>query len=210
MPESPPTRNTIGALSALLSATIASAGVHFTCPSSKFAVGNQIVGELSKTMRSGRVQSASIPDRGPSIITATCRGNRGLQNLDVELGALRNGKFASIDIIIITLDHLHTGVARPWRVLPPVSDNPHRPAVSHRIVGYGDCQRLIRRAYAFGMVMYWVCAGWVSVGYALMVNSKFTRAVCTWLMSPVMRNVASAITLRRLRPPFSISSMTMT
>lgn len=83
-------------------------------------------------------------------------------------------------------------------------------AFSHRIVGYGDCRRQIRRAYAFGMVMYWVCAGWVSVGYALMVNSKFTRAVCTWLMSPVMRNVASAITLRRLRPPFRISSMTMT
>ena len=155
MSELPPTRNTFGALSALLLATIASAGVHFTCPSSKLPLGNQIVGELSEIIRCRHVQSAGIPDRRPSIITATRRGNRGLQNLDVELGALRNGKFASIDIII-ALRHQHARSARPWRILPPVSDHPHRPAVSHRTVRYGDCQRRIRRAYAFGMVMYWV------------------------------------------------------
>lgn len=155
MLELPPTRNTFGALSALSLAIIASAGVHFTCPSSKLPLGIRLSAKLSEIIRCRHVQNAGIPDRRPSIITTTRRGNRGLQNLDVELGALRNGKFASIDIII-TLDHLHAGIARSRRILSPVSDNPHRPAFSHRTVGYGDCQRRIRRAYAFGMVMYWV------------------------------------------------------
>lgn len=35
---------------------------------------------------------------------------------------------------------------------------------SHRHVSGGGCKALIRMAYAFGMVMYWVCAGWVAVG----------------------------------------------
>lgn len=69
---------------------------------------NKIVGELSKIIRCGRVQSAGILGRRPSILTATRRGERGLQNLDVELGALRKRKFASIDIIL-ALDHLHAG-----------------------------------------------------------------------------------------------------
>lgn len=73
------------------------------------AVGNQIVGELSEIMRCGLVQSAGILDRMPSIIATTRRGDRGLQNPDVELGALRKREFASLDIII-TLDHLHTGI----------------------------------------------------------------------------------------------------
>lgn len=155
MSELPPTRNTFGALSALLLATIASAGVHFTCPSSKLPFGIRLSANSPKIIRCRRVQSAGIPDRRPSVIATACRGDRGLQNLDVELGALRNGKFASPDIII-ALRHQHARSARPWRILSPVSDNPHRPAVSHRTVGYGDCQRRIRRAYAFGMVMYWV------------------------------------------------------
>ena len=135
----------------------------FNRPFVEVAVGSQIVGELSKTMRSGRVQSAGIPDRRPGIIAAACRGDRGLQNLDVELGALRKRKFANSDTII-AFGHLHAGIARPWRGLSPVSGHPHRSTFSHRTIGYGDCRRLIRRAYAFGMVMYWVCAGWAAVG----------------------------------------------
>lgn len=155
MSELPPSDNTFLPLWVVPTSLIASAGVHFTCPSSKLPLGNQIVGKLSEIMRSGRVQSALIPDRRPSIIATARRGDRGLQNLDVELGALRKRQFASIDIIL-ALDHLHTGIARPWRGLSPVSNHPHRTIFSHRTIGYGDRQRWIRRAYAFGMVMYWV------------------------------------------------------
>lgn len=35
---------------------------------------------------------------------------------------------------------------------------------SHRRVGGGGCKALSRMAYAFGMVMYCVCAGWSAVG----------------------------------------------
>lgn len=35
---------------------------------------------------------------------------------------------------------------------------------SHRRVGGGGCKASSRMAYAFGMVMYWVCAGWLAVG----------------------------------------------
>lgn len=36
---------------------------------------------------------------------------------------------------------------------------------SHRRVSGGGCKALSRMAYAFfGMVMYWVCAGWSAVG----------------------------------------------
>lgn len=35
---------------------------------------------------------------------------------------------------------------------------------SHRHVGGGGRKALSRMAYAFGMVMYWVCAGWSAVG----------------------------------------------
>lgn len=64
---------------------------------------------------------------------------------------MSNLVFASIDIIR-ALDHLHAGIA----VLTTVSNHPHRTIISHRTIGYGDCQRRIRRAYAFGMVMYWI------------------------------------------------------
>lgn len=35
---------------------------------------------------------------------------------------------------------------------------------SHRRVSGGGCKALSWMAYAFGMVMYWVCAGWSAVG----------------------------------------------
>lgn len=35
---------------------------------------------------------------------------------------------------------------------------------SRRRISGGGCKALIRMAYAFGMVMYWVCAGLSAVG----------------------------------------------
>lgn len=149
MSELPPTRNTFGAL---LLATIASAGVHFTCPSSKLPLGIRLSANSPKSYDADmfRVLAYLTADQvlSPPLVVETV----DFRILTSNLVPFGNGKFASIDIII-ALRHQHARSARPWRI---VSDHPHRSALSHRTVGYGDCRRRIRRAYAFGMVMYWV------------------------------------------------------
>lgn len=65
---------------------------------------------------------------------------------------------------ILTLSHLHAGGSLPRVGLTPVTENPHSTAFSNRRIGDGCGKATIWRDYAFGMVMYWVCAGLSAVG----------------------------------------------
>lgn len=122
------------------------------------AVRDQIVGKLSKIMEGIRVQNTNITYGTPNIASTTRAFNSGFQNLQVEPCAFRQGEDAGVQAIL-TLGHLHTGSSIPRTCLTPVAKNPHGTTLSHRCVGDGDRKALIRRVYAFGMVMYWVCAG---------------------------------------------------
>lgn len=92
------------------SSFIHSAGVHFTCHSSKLPLGIRLSVNSPKSCEVDvfRVLSYLTADQvlSPPLVVETV----DFRILDVELGALRKGKFASIDIIL-ALDHLHAGGA---------------------------------------------------------------------------------------------------
>lgn len=119
------------------------------------AVWNKIVGKLSKIVGTIRVQNALISHCAPNVDTATRTIDCGFQNLQVEPCAFRQGENAGVHAIL-TLSHLHAGGSLPRVGLTPVTENPYRAIFSHRLVGDGYRKATIRRAYAFGMVMYWV------------------------------------------------------